>query len=311
MRVAAIGRTEILYRTIELLTEQGYEVPLIITCKEAPEYKIKAKDFEELASKIGAKYIYTPRLDTIEIVSLIKSIGIIDICISINFSGIISQQIVDLFELGILNAHAGDLPRYRGNACQAWAIIKGEEKIGLCVYKMVGDYLDGGKIISRKYYNVSNETTIGSVWSWMESLIPSMFIDSCKKLKKNPNFFIENTLESTIKPMRCYPRIPEDGRINWNSTNIEIIRLINASSEPYSGAFAYYNNKKLIIWKASLVHEDEEFLAIAGQVSAVNKDGTIDIITGTGKVRLIEIEYDGIRYIMPNKLIGSIRKRLS
>ena len=38
-----------------------------------------------------------------------------------------SQSTIDLFPLGIL-IHGGDLPKYRGNACQAWAIINGEEK---------------------------------------------------------------------------------------------------------------------------------------------------------------------------------------
>ena len=30
--------------------------------------------------------------------------------------------------VGILNAHGGDLSKYRGNACQAWAILNGEKK---------------------------------------------------------------------------------------------------------------------------------------------------------------------------------------
>ena len=38
------------------------------------------------------------------------------------------NKVISIFTLGILNAHGGDLPRYRGNACQAWAIINGEEK---------------------------------------------------------------------------------------------------------------------------------------------------------------------------------------
>ncbi|GAB1465742.1 hypothetical protein MASR2M54_12420 [Aliarcobacter cryaerophilus] len=51
-----------------------------------------------------------------------------EIAVSLNYSSIISQNVIDLFPLGVLNAHGGDLPRYRGNACQAWAIINGEEK---------------------------------------------------------------------------------------------------------------------------------------------------------------------------------------
>ena len=44
-----------------------------------------------------------------------------------NYTGIIPQSIIDLFNHGILNIHPGDLPRYRGNACLAWAIINAEK----------------------------------------------------------------------------------------------------------------------------------------------------------------------------------------
>ena len=39
MKIAIIGRTEILLETAELLLKQGYSIPLVITAKEAPEYK--------------------------------------------------------------------------------------------------------------------------------------------------------------------------------------------------------------------------------------------------------------------------------
>lgn len=71
---------------------------------------------------------------------------------SLNYSSIISQKVIDLFPLGILNAHGGDLPKYRGNACQAWAILNGETKIGLCIHSMIGGEVDNGNIIDRKIF---------------------------------------------------------------------------------------------------------------------------------------------------------------
>ena len=68
-----------------------------------------------------------------------------------NYTGIIPQSIIDIFQYGILNAHGGDLPRYRGNARQAWA-HNGEKSIGLCIHKMIGGEIDMcGDIIARDY----------------------------------------------------------------------------------------------------------------------------------------------------------------
>jgi UDP-4-amino-4-deoxy-L-arabinose formyltransferase/UDP-glucuronic acid dehydrogenase (UDP-4-keto-hexauronic acid decarboxylating) len=311
MRVAAIGRTEIMYKTIELLLEQGYEVPLIITSKEAPEYSKTAEDFKNLANSIGAIYIYTPQINTKEIIDRIKEIEKIDICVSINYSGIISQNVIDLFKQGILNAHAGDLPRYRGNACQAWAIINGENKMGLCIYKMKGDYLDGGELIAKKYYPIHINTTITDIWNDLNNDIPELFLNAVNKLKAEPTFFIEDTTKSNTKPMRCYPRIPDDSKIDWKETNIQILRIINSSTAPFSGAFGNFNDKKIIIWKAELFEDDEDYLAIPGQISNIRADNFIEVITGKGKLLIKEIEYEGIRTNKPSEIIKSIRNRFT
>ena len=118
MKVAVIGRSEILYRTAELLLGQGYEVPLIVTSKEAPEYSKNVEDFKKLAEKTGA--IFVRAIDSDKILSVLKGMSPIDVAVSVNHNGILSQAVIDCFPCGILNAHGGDLPRYRGNACQAW-----------------------------------------------------------------------------------------------------------------------------------------------------------------------------------------------
>lgn len=306
MKVAIIGRTEILYETVELFLKNGYKIPLIITSKEAPEYTKTSKDFENLANKIGAKYIYTNRLD--ECKDEMKKADC-EIAVSLNYSSIISQNVIDLFPLGVLNAHGGDLPRYRGNACQAWAIINGEEKIGLCIHSMIGGEVDSGNIIDREYLDIDINTKITKCWDWMSQRIPDMFLNSVKKLQKDSSYVLEIQSKDAKDALRCYPRIPEDGKIDWSKSNIEILRLINASNKPYGGAYCFYEDKKLIIWDAELSEDDENYLSVVGQVANIEKDGSILVICGNGKLKIKEIEYD--EFIgKPSEKIKSIRKRL-
>lgn len=309
MNIAIIGRTEILFDTIERVISKGHKVSLIITSKEAPEYLIKSKDFENLANKIGAKFIHTAKLDTESVKNLIKSCGDIDIALSFNYSSIISEEIINMFKLGILNAHGGDLPRYRGNACQAWAILNGESKIGLCIHSMIGGEMDSGSIISRDYLNIDINTKIGTIWEWKRLRIPSMFLDSAEKLYEDPSYCIEKQSVKSIDALRCYPRIPEDGKIDWNKSNVEILRLINASNKPYSGAYCFYENKKMIIWDAEIFEDEEIYLSEVGQLGCINSDGSIIVITGTGKLKINLVEFEN-NECKPSKFITSIRKRL-
>ena len=310
MKVAIIGRTSILYNCAKILLDNHFEIPLIITSKEAPEYTINSNDFKKLAEDIGAKFIYTPKINEEEIITNILSLGEIDLAVSINYSGVISQKVINLFRFGLLNAHGGDLPKYRGNACQAWALINGEKKIGLCIHKMIGGELDSGPIISREYFNVDINTRIGQVYDWIESETPKLVLQSVNEIKKNNDFVLEYQSLNPSDSLRCYPRNPSDGKIDWGKSNEDILRLINASSEPFSGAFTSLNEQQVIIWRAEIYENDENYLAVSGQISTINKtDGSIIVICGLSKLRITEIEIDGQRGL-PETMISSIRKRL-
>ena len=304
MKVAIIGRTSILYNCAKILLDNHYEIPLIITSKEAPEYTINSNDFKKLAEDIGAKFIYTPKINEEEIITNILSLGEIDLAVSINYSGVISQKVINLFRFGLLNAHGGDLPKYRGNACQAWALINGEKKIGLCIHKMIGGELDSGPIISREYFNVDINTRIGQVYDWIESETPKLVLQSVNEIKKNKNFVLEYQSLNPSDSLRCYPRNPSDGKIDWGKSNEDILRLINASSEPFSGAFTSLNEQQVIIWRAEIYENDENYLAVSGQISTINKtDGSIIVICGLSKLRITEIEIDGQRGLPRKRLI--------
>jgi len=136
-----------------------------------------------------------------------------------------------------------------------------------------------------------------------------MFLSAINKLQANPGYILEGQSKNYRDALRCYPRNPEDGRIDWNKSNIEILRLINASNKPYGGAFCFYENKRLIIWDAGLLDDDDIYLAEVGQVSFIDSDKSVIVITGNGKIRIKEIEYDEFSG-SPGEKIKSIRKRL-
>lgn len=306
MRVAIIGRTEILYETVHLLRSQGHEIGLILTAKEAPEYEKTSDDFRKLAEELGVPFVHTAKID--EQKEFIRSLPMMDIGVSLNYSGIISQQVIDLFPLGILNAHAGDLPRYRGNACQAWAIINGEDRIGLCVHRMIGGELDSGDIISREYFPIDLNTKITAAYSWMSRRIPELFSDAVARLSEDSSFVLEVQSKDPADALHCYARRPEDGRIDWSRSNVEVLRLINACNKPFAGAFGDFEGRKVVVWDASLAPE-ENFLAIPGQVTEIN-DEYLDVATGQGKVRLKTLECDG-QAIAPRTLCRSVRQRFA
>lgn len=305
MRIAILGRSELLYDTAVLLQKNGHKISCIVTAKEAPEYLKTASDFELLAQKLEVPYSCSSRItENISMLANVKS----DIAVSVNYSGIIPKIVTDLFPHGILNAHGGDLPRYRGNACQAWAILNGEQRIGLCIHKMVGDELDSGDIVVRDFLSIDHTTKITAVHHWLNECIPLKFLQAVSLLENDSGFVLESQSKDPKDALRCYPRQQQDGRINWNQSALQILRLINASNKPYAGAFCEYEGSPLIIWHAELASEYENFCAVPGQVTYIG-EGYIEVACGEGKLRLIQVEIGG-SVGHPTDWIKSIRKRL-
>jgi UDP-4-amino-4-deoxy-L-arabinose formyltransferase/UDP-glucuronic acid dehydrogenase (UDP-4-keto-hexauronic acid decarboxylating) len=310
MKIGLIGRTSLLLETGKLLHQTGFDIGFVITSKEAPEYDVKSTDFKDFAREMNCSFLHDPSIDRKKIKELIAEQNI-PLVISINYSGVISEEVTDLFPLGILNAHGGDLPRYRGNACQAWAIINGENQIGLCIHRMVGGELDSGDILDRKYYPISLNTRIGEIYQRFEGDIPQMFLKVVNKLKVDSEFVLESQSKDSKDALRCYPRRPEDGRIDWKDHAKVIVRLINASSEPFNGAYCYdQKGQKVTIWRAVVHPCDENYLAVPGQISSIDSiSGNMVLITGNGKILVEQIEVVGKR-MKPSEFFKSIRSRL-
>jgi len=307
MRIAAFGRTRMLYDTIKLLSQNGHEIVLIGTCKEAPEYDIVSADFEDLSIKLQVPFFNTSAINSEEVISMLYACNA-DIAVSMNWLTVVGQSVTDAFPYGVLNAHPGDLPKYRGNACPNWAMMSNDEKIVISIHQMEPDKLDSGAIILKDSFSITKDTRIGEIYNFLQKSVPLLFLQAVDGLY---NGTIKPQPQNTDNILRCYPRIPSDSLISWGKRVESILRLINASSEPFAGAYTYYNMSKLTIWRASIKEFENQSLYVPGQVVYIDKStGDVEVAAADGIVVLHEVQLDNKGRIPPALIIKSIRTRL-
>jgi methionyl-tRNA formyltransferase len=170
--------------------------------------------------------------------------------------------------------------------------------------------LDSGPYLAKFFFNLSEETYIGEIYSWLEKIIPTAFIKGIE------NIFINGYIpqESTIRTLRTFPRKPEDSRINWEKNTKNILALIRASSYPFNGAFCFLNNEienKVFIFKAKEFVPNFDFCAISGQVCFINH-GNMVIATNDGMIEIEECYLQNHSHNESVKLISkSLRNRLT
>jgi len=307
MKFVAIGRSQTLVKSITHLMDNGHDLLGIVTSTPAPEYQDSLIELIRISEDNGLPFLKST--DSTEIVSFMDGLSKTpDIAVSVNHNAILKLEVIEKFPLGVLNAHGGELPRYRGNACQAWAIINGENRIGLCIHKMMPDELDSGDIIERDFFPVDADTYITDCIAWIEDTTPILFERALKKLSVDSGYILEAQKDSRLVPMRCYPRTPIDGKIDWNLPSITIDRLIKASTDPFPGAYSFIGNEMISIHKSCVVNFDS-YCAVPGQIIDFNND-SVTVATGQGVIEIASLRLDG-KPVVNSKIIASIRLRFT
>lgn len=169
-----------------------------------------------------------------------------DVILVLGWYYMVPKSIRDIPKYGSWGIHASLLPDYAGGAPLVWAIINGEKKAGVTLFRMESG-VDDGDIISQVEFPILDVDTIKEVYqkaTISSKQILSEVLDETFKVK----FTKQDKSKIKIYPQRS----PKDGLIDWNWEPIRIKNFIRAQTKPYPGAYTMINGKKVIIWDADI-----------------------------------------------------------
>ncbi|HUZ31007.1 MAG TPA: formyltransferase family protein [Xanthobacteraceae bacterium] len=289
--VAVLARTRWGIEAARCLAQSDIPIRLVATARAESFYNCGEAEYAELARDTGAMFVNVSTTSSDDLSAAIRECKCA-LAISVNWPTVLNSEFIGHFSLGILNAHAGDLPRYRGNACPNWAILNGESRIGLCVHFMEPDALDSGPVVLRDGLCIGAKTYIGDVYDWLDQCIPKLLREAVLGVLRKTVTPIPQQNEQSLA-LRCYPRRPEDGRIDWNAPAEIVHRLIRATSHPFAGAFAFLENgRRVTIWRASVFNHPGSFCAVPGQFMA-RVGGCPVVACGEGCLLIEDVTVDG------------------
>jgi UDP-4-amino-4-deoxy-L-arabinose formyltransferase/UDP-glucuronic acid dehydrogenase (UDP-4-keto-hexauronic acid decarboxylating) len=307
VRFAALGRTRWLLESIQRARESGHEPVLIGTCAASPEYDVVEQDFELLARQIGCPFFSNANLRAEEPRQLLDE-SRADLALSINWLTLIGADVRERFRHGVLNAHAGDLPRFRGNACPNWAILSGEERVVVSIHRMA-DGIDDGPILVQRSFPLDEDTYVGDVYAFMNAAIPEMFVEVLDALELG-DLPGRSQPEDPALALRCYPRRPCDAEITWSCDAITLARLVRASAEPFGGATTWLDGERVRIWRARPERLPFAWLGVPGQVAERRTaSGELVVLTGSGVLVVSELETEAAGRKPAADVVRSTRAR--
>lgn len=170
------------------------------------------------------------------------SIGIVA-----GYNKILKPTLLNIPKFGWINLHPGKLPQYRGGSPVNWQIINGEPKIGISVLR-VDKGIDTGNLLQEDSIIIEKNDDIKSLHDKINSLFPILTDKVLKDIEHNR---IQEKLQDEKDACYWHQRSDRDGRINWSEmTEEQVLNFIRAISEPYPGAWTYFNSLRVRIMRA-------------------------------------------------------------
>ena len=307
MRIGFMGRSRFLLDTIKLLSKnQNHKICFIWTSKSEDYYDCPEEEYKDLANILNCDYYFSAKIEEIEPrINFDK----VDVVISMNFVNLIPKEFLDKVKFGILNAHAGDLPKYKGNAVTNWAIINDEDKIVLTIHEMLPE-LDSGPIYEQEDFLLEKSKDISHVYEWLGQTIPNLFNKAINEINEGN----KPIPQRKTKPLRVFPRKPEDSRIIWSEGARKIHNLIRASSHPFEGAYCYLNNDKsrlVRIFRCEEIDLPYDFFAIDGQILEYGKEFFI-VSSNNQAIKIYDFHLNNLnKKDSLKEIVKSMRNRLT
>jgi methionyl-tRNA formyltransferase len=273
-------------RCLSVLLACGVKVLLVVTHRDNPEETIWFDSVEKLARAHALPVISPEDPNTPDLLARMKALGP-DFLFSFYYRHMLDAALLAVPGRGAYNMHGSLLPRYRGRVPVNWAVIMGERETGATLHQMVAKP-DAGGIVGQQAVPIGPDDTALDVFNKvceaagnvLEQALPGL-IDGTAKI-------IPQDLE---KGSYYGGRRPDDGRIDWSKSALQVHNLVRGVAPPYPGAFTHIGGRPLRVLRArprsgSKALEVRPALhASAGRCLALCADGS--------ELELLEMELDG------------------
>ncbi|HAM49238.1 MAG TPA: methionyl-tRNA formyltransferase [Nitrospiraceae bacterium] len=284
MSIVFFGTPEFAVSSLKALIRSREEISLVVTQTD----KIKGRGHKLTPPPIKLAAV-DAGLTVIQPATLMDSVvsGKIaalkpEFIIVVAYGKILPKSVLEIPRRGCINVHASLLPKYRGAAPIAWAIMNGEKKTGITTMLM-DEGLDSGPILLREELEITPEDTAYSLSKTLSELGASLLEKTLEGLRNGSVKPFPQTGEVSFAPALR----KENGLLDWSRSADDICNFIRGM-QPWPGAYSYINGEAVKILKAKPT-------AGNGAPGVIEKITPHEVIIGAGNglLSIIELQPPG------------------
>ena len=287
MRVAFFGTSEFAVPSLERLAGSAHEVVLCVTQPDRPQgrgLKLGASPVKQAAQRLGIPVAQLERLTVGALEGRPADVGALA-----SYGQIVKPDVLERFPHGMLGIHPSLLPKYRGAAPVAWALLNGETRTGLTIFKM-NERLDAGDMLLQEPVEIGVEEDAAALTARLAALGAEALLRTLDQVASGRAAFRpQDEAQASYAPKLTKAQ----GRIDWSQPAAVVVRQVRALT-PWPGAATSWRGEPLKVWRAAPGMSPAGGNAAPGTVTGVEAE-RLTVAAGTGHVELLEVQPAGRR----------------
>jgi methionyl-tRNA formyltransferase len=208
-----------------------------------------------------------------------------DVFVVVAYGQILPKPVLNIPKYGAVNVHASLLPRYRGAAPMAWAILRGEKVTGVTTMAM-DEGMDTGDILLQAEVAIRDGETCETLHDRLAPLGAQLLLKTLEKMEAE---HIQPIPQDHSRATYAPPLKKEDGYIDWKKEAAEIDRQVRAFN-PWPGAFTKWGGRLLKIYRGRI--RERTSAGKAGVAVWVGSD-FIEVEAGKDSYLIEEVQLEG------------------
>ncbi len=290
LRIAFAGTPEFATPCLRAVLDAGHDTSAVFTQPDRPAgrgRKPQPPAVKRVAREAGVPVYQPERLARRDLDMAAGPPGL-DLLVVVAFGQILPAAVLAAPRLGAINVHASLLPRWRGAAPIARALLAGDTETGVSVIRMT-EAMDAGPILMESRYRVAADETARS----LHDRLAVLGADALTTVLRDPVGHIATARPQDPAAATFAPKLSRaEGRIDWRRPASEIARRVRAL-QPWPCAWTPLDGEPLRVLEAEAVADD----AAGGDPATVLSAGRegVDVATGEGVLRLLRVQPAGGR----------------
>jgi methionyl-tRNA formyltransferase len=210
-----------------------------------------------------------------------------DVLVLAAYGQILRLNVLSIAPFGCIGVHASLLPKLRGAAPIATAILRGEVQTGISLM-LTNVGMDTGPVLTRRIVEISPLETTTSLTEKLAVCGAETIIETLPKWLAGE---IAPELQEDALATYAPPLMKEQGALNWSLSAVELDRHIRALN-PWPGTYTHHAGSILKVLEASPLPE-MSLVMEPGLVISLPKG--IGVTAGQGALQLQVVQLAGKR----------------